>query len=123
MTSNRLAPRIAVFTHDTFGLGHVRRSSHIVRALSQKAPDAAILLITGSPALHIFQDRPQNVDCIKIPTIATTGSGQALPPHLPIDRKAIGFKNCVVKTDEIEADDFRCRSKFVKECTSIVLFE
>jgi predicted glycosyltransferase len=77
-------PRIAVFTHDTFGMGHVQRSLRIIGAVSERAPEAAILLITGSPALHKFKNRPANVDYVKIPTIVKTGSPESRPPHLPI---------------------------------------
>lgn len=78
------SPRIALFTHDTFGLGHVRRCLHIVRALAERAPDAAILFITGSPAVRIFDELPQNVDYLKIPTVARTGAERDQPPHLPL---------------------------------------
>ncbi len=78
------SPRIAIFTHDTFGLGHVRRCLHIVQALAERAPHAAILFITGSPALHVFKVLPQNADYVKIPTIVKTGSQGSQPPHLPV---------------------------------------
>ena len=76
--------RIAVFTHDTFGLGHVRRSLHIIRALAARAPRASILLITGCPALRALEGLPPNADHVKIPTIVKTGSRGSQPPHLPI---------------------------------------
>ena len=81
-------PRIAVFTHDTFGLGHVRRSTHLMRALSQRLPDSSLLLITGSPALHRMPPLPPNADFVKIPTIVRTGAEDRRPPHLrlPIHR-------------------------------------
>ncbi len=78
------SPRIAIFTHDTFGLGHVRRCLHIARALSERAPKASILLITGTPALRIFEELPANADYLKIPTIAKTGTERFQPPHLPL---------------------------------------
>jgi predicted glycosyltransferase len=78
-------PRVAIFTHDTFGLGHVRRCLHIAAELARRAPDAAILLVTGSPAMHVFRDRPANVDVVKIPTLARTGEPASRPPHLPVE--------------------------------------
>ncbi|MHC4616728.1 MAG: glycosyltransferase family protein [Planctomycetota bacterium] len=76
--------RIALFTHDTFGLGHVKRCLHITRALAKRLPDASILLITGCPALNALKDLPQNADCIKIPTVVKTGARDCRPPHLPL---------------------------------------
>ncbi len=78
------SPRIAIFTHDTFGLGHVRRCLHIARALSERAPQASILLITGTPAKQIFEELPANADYIKVPTIARTGPKRLRPAHLPL---------------------------------------
>lgn len=75
-------PRIALFTHDTFGLGHVQRCLHLARALSHKRPAASILLITGSPALGAFGKLPPNVDVVKIPTVVKTGAPGNQPPHL-----------------------------------------
>ena len=58
---------------------------HIVKALSERAPDAAVLIMTGSPAAHALGPLPQNVDYLKIPTLARTGEAGARPPHLPIE--------------------------------------
>lgn len=73
-----------MFTHDTFGLGHVRRCLHIINALAERAPNAAILFITGSPALHLVELLPRNADLVKIPTIVKTGSAGLKPSHLPV---------------------------------------
>lgn len=82
--SKKLHPRIAVYTHDTFGLGHIRRCLNIIQALTNEHPDVAVLLVTGSSALSFFKDLPQNVDYLKIPTIVKTGKSGAQPSHLPI---------------------------------------
>ncbi len=76
------ALRIAIYTHDTFGLGHVRRCLHVLRALAERAPDAALLLVTGSPALGALGPLPATADCVKIPTLARTGVAASRPPHL-----------------------------------------
>jgi len=76
--------RIALFTHDTFGLGHVRRSLRFMRRLSRDAPEAALLLVSGSPALGLFEDLPPHTDVVKIPTVARTGTAGNRPPHLPL---------------------------------------
>ena len=40
--SSHPALRIAIYTHDTFGLGHVRRCTQITHALARAAPDATV---------------------------------------------------------------------------------
>jgi len=79
-----VGPRIALFTHDTYGLGHVRRSGHILRSLARRHPSAALLLITGSPALQALAPLPPNADYVKIPTLVKTGSTDRRPPHLAL---------------------------------------
>ena len=81
--------RIAIFTHDTYGLGHVRRCLHIVREFSERLPDSSILLITGSPASGAMRDLPDNADYLKIPTIVQTGKTDNRPPHLSIGAREI----------------------------------
>lgn len=90
--------RVAIYTHDTFGLGHVRRCLHIARALAKKEPDVAILMITGSPALHAFKNMPANMDVIKIPTVVKTGCKESHPSHLPLSVKEVTkFRSHLVK--------------------------
>src|SRR3990172_9154112 len=86
MSRESSAFRIAVFTHDAYGIGHVQRCLNIIKALAQRAPQAAILLITGSPPVDLFKSLPPNADYVKIPTIVTPDAQGAKPPML-----AIGF--------------------------------
>jgi predicted glycosyltransferase len=76
--------RFAIFTHDAYGLGHVRRSSRILRALADREPNAALLLITGSPATHLLRELPPNADTLKLPTIITSGAEATRPSALNI---------------------------------------
>ncbi len=76
--------RIALFTHDTFGLGHVKRCLRISWGLSAKLPHSSILLVTGSPVVHALKSAPPNWDYVKIPTVAKTGASGSQPPHLPL---------------------------------------
>lgn len=84
MPYSKLQPRIVIYTHDTFGLGHVRRSLNIIRNLAKELPHATILLITGSHALSFLKELPPNVDFMKIPTAARHDAAGKHPPHLSI---------------------------------------
>ena len=74
--------RFAVFTHDAYGLGHIRRSTRILRALAEREPHAALLLITGSPVTSLLRELPSNADTLKLPTIITSGADGTRPPTL-----------------------------------------
>ncbi len=76
--------RFALFTHDAYGLGHIRRSVRILSAIAERRPQSALLLITGSPVTHLMRELPANADVVKIPTIVTSGVAGTLPPTLPI---------------------------------------
>ena len=76
--------RFALFTHDAYGLGHIRRSTRILSALAEREPQSSLLLITGSPATHLLRDLPANADTVKLPTIVTSGVEGTRPPTLDI---------------------------------------
>ncbi len=60
--------RLLVYSHDTFGLGHLRRCHNLVRQLVRDHPDVSTLLVTGSPMVHRF-DAPPGTDYLKLPAV------------------------------------------------------
>lgn len=58
--------KILVYSHDTYGLGNIRRMLEIIRHLVK--PDVSVLLICGSPMIHAFRI-PPGVDYIKLPGV------------------------------------------------------
>ena len=67
--------RMAIFSHDTLGLGHLQRCTNIARALTARHPGLSVLLLTGSPAVHRFA-LPEGVDYVKLPSVRKTASEQ-----------------------------------------------
>ncbi|HEX9037922.1 MAG TPA: NAD-dependent epimerase/dehydratase family protein [Ktedonobacterales bacterium] len=65
---SRRTPRLLLYGHDTYGLGHLRRNLTLARGLTHEFPDLSVLLITGSPAVQYF-DLPPNVDYVKLPAV------------------------------------------------------
>jgi predicted glycosyltransferase len=63
-----LRPRILVYSHDTCGLGNIRRTLLISEALKEQYPGAAVLIVTGSPVIHAFRI-PDGIDYIKLPCL------------------------------------------------------
>ena len=58
--------RIALYSHDTMGLGHARRNGLIARALAGPPLGAEVLLITGAREAGTFP-LPPGVDCVTLP--------------------------------------------------------
>jgi predicted glycosyltransferase len=63
--------RILVYSHDTYGLGNIRRMLAIAADLAGSLEDASVLVLSGSPMLQGFRIPPQ-VDYIKLPSITRT---------------------------------------------------
>jgi predicted glycosyltransferase len=75
--------RFLVYSHDTFGLGNIRRMVRISEALVERDPDASVLIITGSPMLHAFR-LPPRIDYVKLPCLARDTLGQYGVRHLDL---------------------------------------
>ena len=73
--------RILVYSHDTFGLGNIRRMLRVSEALAERDPAASILVVTGSPMLHAFR-LPPRIDYVKLPCLARDLQGEYGVKHL-----------------------------------------
>ena len=96
------SPRILIYSHDTFGLGHLRRSRVIAQALVAHRPDTSILIIAGSPVVGSFSFPPQ-VDFIRVPGVVKLGAESYAPsnPGLSIEDLTEIRSAIIKKTAEI----------------------
>ena len=60
--------RLLVYSHDTFGLGNLRRTLSICEHLIASQPELNILLLSGSAVIQHF-DLPERTDYIKLPSL------------------------------------------------------
>lgn len=65
---------IALYSHDTVGLGHTRRNLLIAQALAQSFPNASILLLTGAATSGRFTPPPR-VDFLTLPSLTKDEDG------------------------------------------------
>ncbi|WP_171121744.1 MULTISPECIES: glycosyltransferase family protein [unclassified Ruegeria] len=68
------APRILFYSHDTFGLGHLRRSRALASAITQADSSASALILTGSPVAGRFTF-PRRVDHVRLPGVTKRADG------------------------------------------------
>ncbi len=73
-----------MYSHDTFGLGHLRRTSTIAHALTRAFPDASALIISGSPIIGSFDFGPR-VDFVRVPGVIKRRNGSYEALRLPFD--------------------------------------
>lgn len=74
-------PRIALYSHDTMGFGHVRRNILLAQVLSQAPLNAEVLLISGIHEAGSFA-LPPGVDCITLPAYRKQADGSYRPRSL-----------------------------------------
>jgi predicted glycosyltransferase len=67
--------RVLIYSHDTFGLGNIRRMLEVARHLVQASPEVSVLIITGSPMLHAFRIPPR-IDYLKLPCLSRDVDGR-----------------------------------------------
>lgn len=70
--------RVALYSHDTQGLGHVRRNISIASALVEGRPDTDILLLTGAPEATSLP-LPGNTEVVTLPTLHKDTEGGYRP--------------------------------------------
>ena len=61
-----------MYSHDTYGLGHLTRSTRLAAGIVDAMPDASVLVLSGSPIAHRFRF-PPGVDYIKLPSVVKAG--------------------------------------------------
>lgn len=77
-------PRIALYSHDTMGLGHVRRNMLLAQALSAAPLHAEVLLISGIREAGAFA-LPPGVDSVTLPAYRKLPDGRYRPRALGQD--------------------------------------
>ena len=80
------APRIALYSHDTMGLGHIRRTSLLARALRRPPLNAHVLLLSGIRESGAYP-LPDGIDSITLPAYRKHGDGSygARALGIPLD--------------------------------------
>jgi predicted glycosyltransferase len=93
--------RVLIYSHDTFGLGHLRRSRAIANALVRERPGVSVLIISGSPVIGNFEFG-SGVDYIRVPGVTKQPDGdyRSLNLSVSID-EAVGLRESIIlKTAE-----------------------
>ena len=84
MNNPKRDARVLIYSHDTFGLGHLRRCRTIAHSLVDLERDLSVIILTGSPIIGSFNFRAR-VDFVRIPGVIKLRSGDYTPLSLLID--------------------------------------
>lgn len=66
--------RLLFYSHDTYGLGNIRRMLAVVESLVEKNPDISALILSGSPMLQAFR-MSERIDYVKLPCLTRNDHG------------------------------------------------
>ncbi len=76
--------RVVLYSHDTFGLGHLRRSRALATALTEANVAASAIILTGSPVAGRFAF-PERVDHVRLPGVTKLSDGSYVSQTLGMD--------------------------------------
>ena len=81
------ATRVALYGHDTMGLGHARRNLRLARALAEGELGAEVLVIGGARESGVFE-MPAGADSLILPAISkdTDGRYHSRSLRVPLER-------------------------------------
>lgn len=65
---NSRSKRVLLYSHDSFGLGHVSRCRTIANALVAADPNVSVLIVSGSPVIGSYEFR-SGIDFVRIPGV------------------------------------------------------
>lgn len=91
---DKKAYNILMYSHDTYGLGHIRRTMAIARNLV--GPEVNILIVTGSPIVGRYT-MPRGIDFVRIPGMIKKTNVIYVPHSIKVDPKiAISIRKNII---------------------------
>lgn len=94
--------RVLLYSHDSFGLGHLRRCRALGGALTGARADLTTLIISGSPIIGAFEF-PERVDFVRVPGVIKLRDGAYTPTKLTVET----------------ADAFRLRAEIIEQTARV----
>jgi len=89
--------RVLIYSHDTMGLGHLRRCRAIAHSLVQQYENLSVLILSGSPIIGSFDFRAR-VDFIRIPGVIKLRNGEYTTLNLDIDlEKTLSMRSSIIR--------------------------
>jgi len=87
-----------IYSHDTFGLGNIRRILALCKHVQESCSDVSTLVVSGSPMLHSFRI-PEEMDYIKLPCLKRSEGGELQVRTLDMElTKAVKLRSEIIRT-------------------------
>ena len=89
---------LVTYSHDGYGLGHLRRNSIIAAGFVREIPHSTALMLTGCPVGNLFP-LPKGVDFLKVPSLIKVDTGVYNPLGLRVRRhKAKAIRSSIIES-------------------------
>jgi predicted glycosyltransferase len=89
--------RLLIFSHDSFGLGHLRRCRAIAHHLVEQFPHLSVLILSGSPIIGSF-DFKSRVDFVRVPGVIKLRNGEYTSLQLHIDiEQTLDIRSSIIR--------------------------
>ena len=98
--------RLLIYSHDSFGLGHLRRCRAIAHHLVERFKQLSVLILSGSPIIGSYDFRSR-VDFVRVPGVIKLRNGEytSLNLHLDIDKTLEIRRSIIHHTAEVFEPD------------------
>ena len=100
--------RILIYSHDSFGLGHLRRCRAIAHSLVENFKQLSVLILSGSPIIGSFDFRAR-VDFVRVPGVIKLRNGEYTSLNLHLDiRETMSMRASIMQhtAEEFAPDVF-----------------
>ena len=89
--------RVLIYSHDTFGLGHLRRCRTIAHSLVENHEDLSVLILSGSPIIGSFDFR-RRVDFVRVPGVIKLRNGEYTSLNLQLQlEETLSMRSSIIE--------------------------
>ena len=102
MQDSRKGKRVLIYSHDSFGLGHLRRCREIAHTLADAQRSLSVLILSGSPIIGSFDFRSR-VDFVRVPGVIKLRNGDytSLALHIDVEQTMAMRASIIEHTAEV----------------------
>jgi len=97
MARRNLNIRIMMYSHDTFGLGHLRRCRTIAHSLVEDFSGLEVLIVSGATIAGAYEYRAR-VDFVKVPSVIKLRNGEysSMEKHIDI-KHTLAMRSAIIR--------------------------
>jgi|GEM_PF-56597 UDP-glucuronate 4-epimerase len=97
----RGGPRVLAYSHDGYGLGHLRRNLRILSGLRRQRPDLQAVLATGAKSAERLV-APFGMECVSLPSVVKVANGRYV-----VDDEAATLEEVMQRRSDVLVDAVR----------------